>query len=139
MTKAEYEKIANTSMSNEEFLILLILLPVFAIAHADGEYDELEKNAMHELIGGLVSEVYSELDKKSIETMITAYEQDFNFIFRNQYLEKELLQELRRETQMIDGLANQVNSFMNEIASASKGISDLEQNKIDEVNDLLNT
>jgi hypothetical protein len=137
MAKEAFEKIRQTKLTDEEFFILLILIPAFSVAHADGTYKKEEKEVMQLITLNLISQIYDELSKDELNSMAEEYESDFKFILTHKELETNLLHTLKDKCIEIPELKNQVLSFMKELANASDGLSKLEIAKIDEINLLL--
>ena len=133
MEKEKFEKARNTRLTDDEFLTLLILVPVFAIAHSDGEYDSQERSTMNVIIRNLVSSIYSELNEEESLEMTTAFEEDLEYVLIHPNTEKFLLECLRAKTKMIPGLSQQVQFLMKEVAESSNGISLKEQTRINEI------
>jgi hypothetical protein len=126
--KEQFEKKRNTKLSDQEFSILILMYPIFSVAISDGTFDKEEENFIKMVMNNFLGEIYgNKIDSDSINTMIGNYIEDFIFISNDHELKEnfyESFKSFEREIKM------EILNLVNEIASASGGVSEAEKNEI---------
>jgi uncharacterized tellurite resistance protein B-like protein len=129
--KEQFEKKRNTKLSDQEFSILILMYPIFSVAISDGTFDKEEENFIKMVMNNFLGEIYgNKIDSDSINAMIGNYIEDFIFISNDHELKEnfyELFKSFESEVKI------EILNLVNEIASASEGVSEVEKNEISRI------
>jgi hypothetical protein len=131
-----FERERNISITEEEFVILVLTYPIFLVANADKNFDIEEKKLMEIILGNFIRSAYRDtLKDEEVSNMIASFIEDFKFISQNESIFKLPMLELLRNYSI--EVKNSINSLIKEIAEISEGISESENNMITFLNDYL--
>ncbi len=128
----KFQTLRKSQMSKEEFQILLLTYPVFLVANADGQFDNEEKEFMHEVLINFLEQVYqNELTKEQYSFLVENYLEDFSFLeSNNSFFKLDFLKGLRSFDKEI---LQSIKDMLHEIGNISGGLSEIEAKTIDEI------
>lgn len=126
--KEQFEKKRNTKLSDQEFSILILMYPIFSVAISDGTFDKEEENFIKMVMNNFLGEIYgNKIDSDSINAMIGNYIEDFIFISNDHELKEDFYESFKSFNSEVK---IEILNLVNEIASASGGVSEAEKNEI---------
>ncbi len=132
---AEYRKVRNVNLSIEEFEYILSLFPSLMICMCDGKLDPEEWDAVLQLADGMAEEFYTDqgnTGKKSDLAM--NFRTEFRYLLENlAKWEKRFLNVLKEHIKDDRTSKEFVLESMYLFANAADGISEVEQESIDEL------
>ena len=125
-----YQGKRKTVMEKDDFTNLLMMYPAALVANCDNNFDKLEKenlfSAVKESAGDnplLACEMYSEL----------------SYLLSDDSMHNEISNCIKSEAENNQNVKTIINDLMVAVAESSDGISQEEQNKIDELKNELGT
>ncbi|MBU3660652.1 MAG: TerB family tellurite resistance protein [Flavobacteriales bacterium] len=124
----KFKKEVNTEMSFEEFQILILIYPVFLVAIADGTFDNEEKEFIKEILLNFLRPLYKdEINDEQYEILVLNYLDDLTFLNQNK---------VKYDTDFLTVLStfdleikNSISELLNDVANASGGLSE-EENQV---------
>lgn len=128
--KIIFEKDRNTSLTDEEFDILILSYPLFLVANADKVFDIDEMNFLSTILDNFISSIYSDsINNQEKNALIQNYLDDFKFLAKNE--SKYKIEFLKLLTSYEDEVKSSISDLIQEVADISNGISQSEKDMID--------
>jgi hypothetical protein len=124
----KFKEEVNLEMTFEEFQILILIYPVFLVAIADGTFDNDEKEFIKEILLNFLRPLYNdEINDEEYENLVENYLADLEFLNQNkaQY-EDDFLKAL---SSFDSEIKNSISELLNDVANASGGLSE-EENQV---------
>jgi hypothetical protein len=134
----EYRKVRKVELNLEQFAYIVNLYPSLLVCMCDGVLDKEEWDGVLQLASGLSEEYGDHLDHKGKEHLAQVFRTEFRYLLENiERWRKKFLNALKGqlETDTVD--KEFVLESMYLFANAADGISDIEQQTIDELADRL--
>lgn len=131
----EYKKTRSANISIEEFEYILTLFPSLMICMCDGKLDPEEWEAVLQLADGMAEEFYNDqADQKDKQSMAMNFRTEFRYLLENlAKWEKRFLNVLKDHIKNNRSSKEFVLESMYLFANAADGISEIEQETIDEL------
>ena len=127
--KNQFEKIRQTEMSEQEFSVLVLTYPIFAVAMADGSFDRQEREFMSTIITNFLEPIYKDkISESEFNSLIENYIDDFEFLSNHMELKDGFIAEFN---QFNNEVKESILNLISEVAEVSGGTSDVEQDEID--------
>jgi hypothetical protein len=128
--KAIFEEDRNTSMTDEEFDILILSYPLFLVANADNVFDNDEMSFLSIILDNFISSIYGDsINNQEKNALIQNYLDDFKFLSKNE--SKYKIEFLKLLTSHKDEVKSSIKDLIEEVADISNGISQPEKDMID--------
>lgn len=124
-------------LSSEEFCTLLILFPSYKVAIADGIFSASEKDLMEVITANFLKEIYAnEISNDQYNQLISGTIDDLVYADKNSWHDR-FERGLKELSNQHEGLAEEIKKMIHDMAEASDGISESEQNMINQINESL--
>ncbi|MBV6646647.1 MAG: hypothetical protein KI790_14415 [Cyclobacteriaceae bacterium] len=134
----EYRKIRKIDLNIDQFSYILNLYPSLLVCMCDGVLDKEEWDGVLNLANGLAEEYGDGLDQDGKDKLAQLFRTEFRYLLENiERWKKKFLNALKNKLEGNKDDKEFVLESMYLFANAADGISDIEQQTIDELSDRL--
>ncbi|WP_258102605.1 hypothetical protein [Marinoscillum sp. MHG1-6] len=134
----EYKKVRNIDLSLDQFTYLLNLYPSLIVCMSDGVLDKEEWDGVNKLAKGLTLNFCDDLTPDESDRMEQRFKNEFLYLLENiEKWKKKFLNALKSHIEDSEMDKEFVLESMYLFANAADGISDVEQDAINELADRL--
>lgn len=128
----EYKESRPTTLTAEQFELLLYLVPVMIVATSDANVDTIEMGYLRGVISESIMELTpDELSESELTALNGLYQDEMNYLLRNmRYWEDKLLEGLKALMPSQPDMLRRLKLRMQAVAESSKGVNAYEKEAI---------